>query len=108
AGELALRTVAGTFHAQPAPERKVGEAVWLGFRPEVVKLGANELNSFQTIVRQVGYLGEIEQYELELSAGVQIKAFEQNPLEFGRVGSAVMVHVLPQDLLVLPRDKNLS
>ena len=105
ASELALTTVAGTFRAQPAPQRKVGDAVWLGFRPEAVKLGANELNSFQTIVRHVSYLGEIEQYELELSAGVQLKAFEQNPLEIRRPGGAVMVHVLPQDLLVLPRDK---
>src|SRR5437870_5509884 len=37
AGGLVLATDAGIFHAAPNLLRKVGEKIWLGFRPEAVK-----------------------------------------------------------------------
>src|SRR2546425_6463842 len=43
ANELVLTTEAGTFRTAPHPRRHSGEKVWLGFRPEAVKIGANEV-----------------------------------------------------------------
>ena len=103
ASELLLATKAGAFQATPNPQRKAGEKIWLGFRPEAVKIGQSESNSFRTTITHVSYLGEIEQYGLALEAGPMIKAFEANPVEIRRVGAALPIHIRPQDLFVLPR-----
>ncbi|PYI81408.1 MAG: spermidine/putrescine ABC transporter ATP-binding protein [Verrucomicrobia bacterium] len=104
ANGLVLTTAAGTFRASPQPGRHSGEKVWLGFRPEAVKIGANEVNSFQTTIRHVSYLGEIEQYSLASESGTTIIALEPNPLEIRRVGSPLTVHLRPEDALVLPQN----
>ena len=97
-----LQTEAGLFNATSNLLFKTGEKVWLGFRPEAVRAGANGVNGFTTKIVHVSYLGEIEQYGLELSPGRIIKAFEQNPLETRQPGARLTVHVRPQDCLVLP------
>jgi iron(III) transport system ATP-binding protein len=101
-GELQLKTDFGPFHATSRDGLTVGDKVWLGFRPEAVQMGPNATNTLATTVTHVSYLGEIEQYVLEL-AGTSLKAFEQNPLEIRKAGAALTVHVRPQDCLVLPR-----
>ena len=98
---LHRQTELGVFKALTNPSPPVSSPVWLGFRPEAVQFGPSEINSFKTRIAHVSYLGEIEQYGLELSPGRIIKAFEQNPLEIRQVGAPLMVHVRPQDLLVL-------
>jgi ABC-type Fe3+/spermidine/putrescine transport system ATPase subunit len=97
-----LQTAAGPITSATRLSFKPGQKVWLGFRPEAVQIGASDLNSFKTTIAHVSYLGEIEQYGLELSPGRIIKAFEQNPLEIRRPGAPLVVHVRPQDCLVLP------
>ena len=101
--EVLLRASLGEFRSGPKQDLVSGQKVWLGFRPEAVEIGAHPVNQFKTTVVHVSYLGEIEQYNLEIMPGQIIKAFEQNPLEIRRVGSALAVHVRPQDVLVLPR-----
>jgi len=59
------------------------------------------LNSFKTTIAHTSYLGEIEQYGLEIARGSIIKAVEHNPLEIRRPGSALWVHIRPLDFLVL-------
>ena len=54
-------------------------------------------------IASVTYLGDIEEYTLELPGGVHIKAFEQNPLALRLAGALVTVHVRPQNLMLLPR-----
>jgi iron(III) transport system ATP-binding protein len=103
ANELSLQTECGAFVAAVPGALKAGDKAWLGFRPEAVQMGANETNCFQTIIAHVSYLGEVEQYELQIVRGKTIKAFEQNPAEIRRVGALLTVHVRPQDCLVLPR-----
>jgi iron(III) transport system ATP-binding protein len=98
---LVLKTGVGEFRSGSDVRAASGDKVWLGFRPEAVVIGANPVNCFQTTIRQVSYLGEIEQYHLEAAAGQVIKAFEQNPLEIRRSGAPLAVHVRPDDLLVL-------
>ncbi len=89
----------------PAPPFRAGDAVWLGFRPEAVRLGPGPVNTLSTRVRSVTYLGEIEQYLLELEDGTALKAVEANPDAVHPVGAALAVHVRPADLLVLPRSE---
>ena len=98
---LLLRSELGVFKALSRLQASAGTRVWIGFRPEAVQIGPHEINSFKTTIVHVSYLGEIEQYGLEFSPGRIIKAFEQNPLEIRRVGTPLVVHVRPQDLLVL-------
>lgn len=98
-----LETGFGEFAAtHPARALAVGHQVWLGCRPESVRIGAATANSLETTIARVTYLGEIEQYELELPGGVRLKAFEQNPATVRRVGETLPVHVRPSDILVLP------
>ena len=101
-GELTLATAAGVFHAAGELKNTEGDQVWLGFRPEAVEIGTDTLNAFQTRIAHVSYLGEIEQYRLELPSGATIKAFEQNPREIRQVGDILPIHVRPQNCLVLP------
>jgi iron(III) transport system ATP-binding protein len=100
--QLILKTELGQFQAPAAGEFPPGAPVHLGFRPESVGIGPGENNTFATTIAHVSYLGEIEQYRLEVRPGLTFKAFEQNPLEIRRVGGPLTVHVRPQDLLVLP------
>ena len=104
ADALRLKTGIGTFTANDGRGLGVGSKVWLGFRPEAVQIGSNGVNSFETTIAHVSYLGEVEQYGLECGADKPVKAFEQNPAEIRQVGTSLTVHVRPQDCLVLPRN----
>jgi iron(III) transport system ATP-binding protein len=101
-GQLALDTEAGLIWAPAGADVGIGASVWLGFRPEAVQIGPSEINGFETTISHVSYLGEIEQYVLQIAGDRALKAIEQNPLEIRRPGEKLAVHVRPQDLLVLP------
>jgi iron(III) transport system ATP-binding protein len=104
-GELTLQTEFGVWRAASQLNVSAGSKVALGFRPEAVQIGADDVNSFKTTIAHVSYLGEIEQYGLEIAPGNVVKAFEQNPLEIRKVGSTLAVHVRPQDVLVLAAER---
>jgi len=104
--ELLLRTSFGELRAPARPGLAKDEKVWIGFRPEAVQIGPAPINSLKTTIVHVSYLGEIEQYGLEISPGNRFKAFEQNPLEIRRIGTGLIVHVRPQDLMVLSGESN--
>jgi iron(III) transport system ATP-binding protein len=101
AAGVLLETEAGAVQVATDLKLPAATEVWLGFRPEAVEIGPNAVNSFETRIAHVSYLGEIEQYQLSLPAGGLVKAFEQNPREIRRVGGALVFHVLPQNFLVL-------
>jgi len=101
-----LTSAIGPFEVETNVPAQPGDTVWVGFRPEAVRIGSDAVNSFQTTIAHVCYLGEIEQYSLEVAPGQFIKAFEQNPLEIRRVGEPLTVHVRPQDFVVLKADKS--
>ena len=103
---LVLETDCGAFQTATNAGLKPGDKAWLGFRPESVQIGSNGVNSFQTRVTQVSYLGEVEQYLLEHGPGRTLKACEQNPSEPRQVGAALAVHVRPQDCLLLRRQSS--
>jgi ABC-type Fe3+/spermidine/putrescine transport system ATPase subunit len=83
-----------------------GQEVMIGFRPEAVQFVESAVNSFRARIARVNYLGEIEQYALEIAGAKAIKAFEQNPLMERAVGTELTVHVRPQDVLVLPQSRD--
>jgi len=99
---LQVRTPLGAFTASARHGFLTGAPVWLGFRPEAVQLQAAAVNRMDTVIGQVNYLGEIEEYVLEAGA-LRFKAFEQNPEALRVEGSALAVSVRPADLLILPR-----
>jgi ABC-type Fe3+/spermidine/putrescine transport system ATPase subunit len=104
-GEVTLQTPLGVLRSMPPPHGPAltpGARVQVGFRPEAVRIGPGSMNSFPTRIAHVSYLGEIEQYGLEYAPGQVLKAFEQNPLDIRKVGEALTVHVLSQDILILP------
>ena len=73
----------------------------LGFRPEAVEFGAGQVNSIQTTVADVSYLGEIEQYGLKTASELIIKALERNPTEVRQIGAQMVVHVRPENMMIL-------
>jgi ABC-type Fe3+/spermidine/putrescine transport system ATPase subunit len=97
---LVLRTECGPIQAQPKPELQPGRTVRLGFRPEALQIGPASVNAFSVTVTQVSYLGETEQYTLQLTPAIALKAIEQNPQEIRRPGMTVTVHITPQNVLV--------
>jgi iron(III) transport system ATP-binding protein len=103
AGEhLDVETRAGRLVAANPGALSPGQPVWVGFRPEAVRMGSGTPNALTARVRLVTYLGEIEQYRLELADGTELKAFEQNPQARRRAGDTLAVHVRPENFFVLP------
>jgi ABC-type Fe3+/spermidine/putrescine transport system ATPase subunit len=78
-----------------------GQHVLLGFRPEAVEFGAGQVNSIQTTVADVSYLGEIEQYGLKTASELIVKALERNPTEVRQIGAQMVVHVRPENMMIL-------
>lgn len=97
-----FQTSCGVLESATAPRPPPGQTVWLGFRPEAVRIGPAPVNALATRIRSVTYLGEVEQYLLALEDGTLLKAVEQNPLEIRRPGTGLTVHVRPADVFVLP------
>jgi iron(III) transport system ATP-binding protein len=101
-GEVVLDTEIGPLKAATTISFNNGETVWLGFRPESVQIGASKgVNCFSTTVAQISYLGDVEQYALDVGQGRVIKALEQNPRAVRRKGASLFIHVRPEDCLVL-------
>jgi iron(III) transport system ATP-binding protein len=98
---LGLASDLGPLAAPVRLSAAPGANVWVGFRPEAVEIGHSTVNCFSTRIVGVSYLGETEQYRLELPSGLIIKAFEQNPREIRQLGDGIEVHVRPQNCLVL-------
>ena len=66
---LKLQTSEGVLEAPARPELAPGAPVQAGFRPEAVEIGEGRVNAMETRIQHVSYLGEIEQYRLELPGG---------------------------------------
>ena len=109
ADTVSLATPAGPLRARRSaspglPVQLVpGTTVDVGFRPEAVRVRPEDAsNAFETVIEQVTYLGETEQYRLRVSDGLTIKGIENNPESVRPVGGVLRVQVSPADLLVLP------
>jgi len=97
---LVVKTEIGVFQTAETNNMPIGTAVWLGFRPESVELKKADFNCVETVVEQVMYLGEVEQYSLRLKGDLRIKAFEQNPLEIRQFGDVLLIHISPLNFIL--------
>jgi len=97
---LVVKTDIGMFQTTETNNMPIGTAVWLGFRPESVELKKVDFNCIETVVEQVMYLGEIEQYSLRLKGNIMIKALEQNPMEIRQRGDVLHIHISPHNFIL--------
>jgi iron(III) transport system ATP-binding protein len=82
-----------------------GQKVWVGFRPETMVFTPGTVNPFEAKITFLSYLGEIEEYELQVADGLTVRALELNPAGQRAQGSVVRGQVAPSDLLVFPREE---
>ncbi len=84
----------------------VGSEVICSVRPESVELsdtGGDGSNRFSAVVKRITYLGDSEQYILELRDGSSVKAVRYNPREKTlEVGEELQIFSQPEDVVVLP------
>jgi iron(III) transport system ATP-binding protein len=104
ADRLFLHTACGLFEAKANGPMSPGTKVWIGFRPEAVMLHSGPTNTFEAQIAHISYLGEVEEYQLQLAAGFSFKAIEQNPQTLRRRGNAQTGHILPANLFVFPAE----
>jgi ABC-type Fe3+/spermidine/putrescine transport system ATPase subunit len=111
-----VSTPLGTLSAgECAPGLSIGSPVTVSFRPEAIQvdfgqgLEPNPDNVLNLKLSHLTYLGESEQLQLLAPSGLTIKANAFNPPEhhFGE-GALVACSVSRGDVLVLPREANLS
>lgn len=77
-----------------------GQAVTCAVRPESVR--ADELrNPLSVTVREVVYLGSVEQYVLEMADGSRWKAIESNPYRVRKIGETVTMGIHHKDVILL-------
>jgi iron(III) transport system ATP-binding protein len=100
---IRLATSVGEFQGLARDNLQPTQAVWVGFRPEAVRFDAPAANLIQCQIAQSYYLGELEEYRLKTSQGIELKAFEQNPAEARATGTMVQTWVHPRDVMVMPR-----
>lgn len=111
-----VETPLGTLTAgECSPDLEVGTPVTVSFRPEAFRvdfgdgLGRNTDNVLTLNLSHLTYLGESEQLQLVSNTGLTIKANVFNPPEHELTeGSTVTCQVDRGDVLVLPRETNLS
>lgn len=93
---------------------KPGALVSVSFRPEAVQVdfakGAGSgINPLKVTLEHLTYLGESEQFQLKTTNGEFLKASVFNPpLHDLKDGDPVVCHVAPEDVLILPTEKDLS
>lgn len=96
-GEGTLRCAVGGI------EMRGGQKVVCAIRPESVRLSGDATeNRFEATVRDLTYLGEVEQCALQLAHGAVWKAVEQNREAERQRGERVVVSVRPSDVVVVP------
>ena len=115
-GTWSVETALGTLNAGECTEGlAIGNPVTVSFRPEAIHVdfgsgfGNRTHNQLQFKLSHLTYLGESEQLQLVAPSGLTIKANVFNPPEHNlSEGSAVTCQVEAGDVLVLPRESNLS
>jgi ABC-type Fe3+/spermidine/putrescine transport system ATPase subunit len=108
-----LGRITAAHAARTAPE-ELGSTVVVSFRPEAVQVdfgnaGFTGDNQLELTLEHLTYLGESEQLALRGSKGIAVKASVFNPPDqVLNDGDRVRCCVLPEDVLVLPVEKDLS
>ena len=102
----AVKTDLGELRARmgTAPTEQGAEVLCM-VRPECLRLGAGAENTFRAGVRSNVYLGEVEQFLLDVG-GQEMRAVIANPGENApRPGGEVDVHFQAEDAVLLPAER---
>jgi putrescine transport system ATP-binding protein len=78
-----IETPSGPLRAAPSPDAPAGATVWLAVRPEKIRIlvqppGAADENCVAGTVSDIGYLGDISIYKVQLDSGQVMKAAVAN------------------------------
>ncbi len=117
--EKGLHTIETGFgnilSSQSIKDFKVGAQLAISFRPEAIQVdftgkpAAVQVNSLRVTLEHLTYLGESEQFQMKTSNNEYLKANVFNPPDHNlKDGDVVVSHVAPEDVLILPREKDLS
>lgn len=108
---LQVQTASGLFRSAQAPGAlKKGDRALCAVRPEALHFQSSgdsteapSENVVTGTVRTVVYLGDVEQYNIDLDSGAQLKLVEHNPLRRKAAeGDTVHVRFHPDAVVVLP------
>lgn len=104
--QTTLGTIQGTTHLQLTK----GQRVLCAVRPEAIDFLEGEpaqgTNVVSGQVKHVIYLGEVEQYIIELIDGTQVKLVEYDPADQrANPGDSVRLTFPPQRVVILPDEK---
>jgi iron(III) transport system ATP-binding protein len=88
----------------PCPDLPVGAKVKLSLRPEALRWGRADENTFSGRLRETTYLGELAEHSIEITAAVSLKVFELNPRQATELGASVSLCIDPEDVVVLPSE----
>ena len=98
---VTVETEFGRFQVISSSPVETGARVTLGFRPEAAVVGEAAENVLTGRIDEVTYLGEVEQFRLELAAGLSVKICEQNPADVRIRGERLTIQIRPEDLLLM-------
>ncbi len=101
-GTLQVETPVGVL-AVPVGNYSGGAAVSVGFRPESVQWGPSPSGTWPVSVLRSDYLGEAEEYRLQLSGDTRLRAVVSNPRTVLAPGAEAVISVRPEDLFAVPR-----
>ena len=104
-GGARLATACGEFRSLGDCPVKPGGDCLLSLRPEVFRIGAATENMLEVTVEHIDYLGELADHIGRTADGQVVKFFELNPGALMPPGTRVTLSVAPEDLVVLPPDR---
>jgi iron(III) transport system ATP-binding protein len=111
-GNLLMETAIGEILCTPTDSKLVQSDVMLcSVRPESINVSDNLLenapNQFEATVSSITYLGDVEEYWLNMKDSSQIKAVLNNPGQYERrSGDKVYISFQPQDAVSLPIEED--
>lgn len=88
-----FQTSAGTIKTKPHPKLRRGHEVWLGIRPEGIKVGAGSENQFEAELIKATHLGEMDQYDFEVSGSLNLRVFEQFSFQDTAPNARSLIHL---------------
>ena len=109
-GELIIETPVGEIRATLTNVKfSVGDSVLCSIRPESINVSddpaENKPNCFEATISSVTYLGDVEEYWLDMDKSPKIHATLYNPGQYERqAGDRVYISFQPQDAVPLPTE----
>ena len=103
-GQIRVRTAVGELTASAQESLKTGAAVWIGFRPEAVRLTGTPINRIPAVLQGTNYLGEREEYRCVAEDRTTIKVSIPDAGGSPPKDSKILLGISPDSMILLPRD----